>query len=349
MSGGHRGLKKIDRKITKTLLLALKIGIGSSLAIYIAEYLQLEFATSAGTIALLTLLTTKWETVRLSLYRLITFAATVCIAWICFAHVPSEWVAYGVFIFCLVILSYLLGWKATVSVNAVIGAHFLTTRDFAMSAVLNELALVVIGISVAIVLNLFNDNFAHKKEIVRNMRYAEEKLQEILEELAMYLLNQTMSRNVWRDIKGLESRLEEFMNDAIEYQDNTFQSHPQYYIDYFEMRLRQCIVLHTLHNELQKMRVTSAQAEVVAEYMLYLKKYVVEVNLPDKQEKRLRELFAEMEKEPLPVSREEFESRALLYHVLMDLEEFLKFKVKFVNGLDDYQRKRYWKDEGENL
>ena len=39
---------------------------------------------------------------------------------------------------------------------------------------------------------------------------------------------------------------------------------------------------------------------------------------------------------------EEFESRAMLYHILMDLEEFLVFKRRFVDGLDDKKRKLYW-------
>ena len=87
------------------------------------------------------------------------------------------------------------------------------------------------------------------------------------------------------------------------------------------------------------------QAEVVADYILYLKKYVVEVNRPEKQMQRLKEIFEWMEREPLPATREEFESRAMLYHVLMDLEEFLKCKVRFVNGLDEFQKIHYWKDE----
>ena len=48
----------------KTLISALKISVGSCLAIYIAASLNLEFATSAGSITLLTILTTKWDTLK---------------------------------------------------------------------------------------------------------------------------------------------------------------------------------------------------------------------------------------------------------------------------------------------
>ena len=50
-----------------------------------------------------------------------------------------------------------------------------------------------------------------------------------------------------------------------------------------------------------------------------------------------------MKQQPLPVTREEFESRAILYHILMDLEEFLIAKKRFVEELDDVKLETYWK------
>lgn len=336
----------MERKELKKLLLrTAKIAVGSSAAIYAAELLQLEYAASAGSIALLTLVTTKWETLKLSAFRVVTFFGSAVLAWLAFAHLSSEWVAYGAFVFILVFLSEILGLKATISVNAVIGTHFLTTHDFGIAFVKNEFLLVLIGISVAIMLNLFHDNHNQKKDIIRNMRRTEEQLQSILGEMASYLLNQETGKNVWGDICSLEQQLHGFIKDAYEYQNNTFQSHPGYYIDYFEMRMKQCNMLHNLHYEMKKIRTMPGQAEIIAKYIWYLVDYVIEVNIPTPQLERLHEIFREMEQEPLPVTREEFEGRAMLYHILMDLEEFLIFKKRFVNELDERQMERYWKKD----
>ena len=54
-----------------------------------------------------------------------------------------------------------------------------------------------------------------------------------------------------------------------------------------------------------------------------------------------------MKQEALPKTLEEFEGRALLYHILMDLEEFLVYKKRFVNGLDEKKLRIYWKQEME--
>ncbi len=147
---------------------------------------------------------------------------------------------------------------------------------------------------------------------------------------------------MWSDLRTLEADLQKFISDAYDYQNNTFQSHPSYYIDYFEMRKSQCSVLHSLHYELRRMRSMPKQAAVIADYILYLVEYVVERNVPQAQIEKLEGIFEVMKREPLPLSREEFESRAMLYHILMDLEEFLIFKKRFVEGLSDEQRRRYW-------
>ena len=87
-----------------------------------------------------------------------------------------------------------------------------------------------------------------------------------------------------------------------------------------------------------------AQARVVAEYILYMADYVVEINEPGPQMERLQKIYADMKTEPLPVTREEFESRALLYHMLMDLEDFLLFKSRFIDRLDEQKRRLYWNE-----
>lgn len=331
-----------SKKIKKSLLLAVKVAIGSSAAIYIAGVLRLEYASSAGIITLLSLLATKWETVKLSLFRLVSFFITAALAWLLFPHLDSKWIAFGIIILIMTFLADFLGLRATLSVNAVAATHFMTDRSITVYALNNELMLVLIGIAIALFLNMFHFNHNRKMDIIGGMRYAEERLQSILRELADYLLQQNTDRDVWEEIRLLERKLREYEKEAAEYQDNTFQTHTRYYSDYFEMRMNQCHMLDSLHAEIIRISSKPNQAEVVAGYMHYLAEYVVERNLPDAQIERLHQIFEEMKEDGLPETREEFESRALLYHILMDIEEFLKFKYEFVKNLDDRQRKEYW-------
>lgn len=334
---------RTDKRI---LLAAVKMGIGSSIAIYAAEHMHLEHASSAGIIALLTLMTTKWQTMKLSLSRLVSFGLTAALCALVFSLLSSEWIAYGVLICLLALLMEALGWRAAFSVNAVIASHLFADGALSAAALRNELLLVLIGISIAIILNLFHDNQSHRKSLIANMRYAEEQMQMLLHQMAAYLSRERMQHSVWEDICALEDRLQGFIREAYEYQENTFPSHPAYYISYFEMRHSQCQVLHNLHSEMRKIRTMPAQAKVVAGYLLYLTDYVVEYNEPVEQKERLEQIFETMRKEALPESREEFEGRAILYHIMMDIEDFLIYKERFIRELNEVQREKYWKRGG---
>lgn len=45
------------------------------------------------------------------------------------------------------------------------------------------------------------------------------------------------------------------------------------------------------------------------------------------------------------MTREEFESRAMLYHIMMDPEDFLMFKKRFTEGMNERQLKLYWNEK----
>lgn len=335
-----------EKKIKNMLLNAFKIALGSSLAIYIAMALHLDYAITAGSIALLTIVTTKWGTLKLSLLRIVSFFVSAWLCGVVFSHVPSQWVAYGIFIFFLVILCNIVGWKSAISVNALIGMHFLSHMDeFSRAFILNELFLLLIGVSISIILNLFHAYKFEEQHLIHNMRQVESNLVEVLVEIAEYLENHIPGKEVWNDVDSLEKAVEQYIQDAREYQDNTFHSHPGYYIDYFKMRRDQCKIMQNLHKEMKAIKSMPKQAHKVAEYVRYLAEFIVEKNEPVEQLTRLHLLFDEMKKDQLPVTREEFESRALLYHTLMDLEDFLNCKMNFIQNLDEIRRKLYWAKE----
>lgn len=339
--------EKLKFKLGNTLLLSAKIGVGASVAIYIAELLNLQYATSAGIITLLTLITTRWGTFKLSLQRLLTYAVSVGVCWFIFRIIPSMWIEYGVFLFLVVLMTEWLGWRSTLSVNAVIGTHFLTTQDFSAGFLINELLLVVIGITIAIILNLFHINNTHENGIIQSMRHVEHEMKKILTEVAGYLMQQSTGDHAWDDVIRLEKELEEYLELASEYHHNTFQTHQDYYVAYFEMRMKQCGALHNLHSEMRRMRQMPKQAHIVADFIMDISQYVTEMNHPKKQMEELEKTLEHLRNEPLPETHEEFENRAELYHVLMDLEEFLLYKKRFVEEIDETQFRVYWKQEIE--
>ena len=251
-------------KWKKALILACKIAVGSSLAIYTATLLQLEFAHASGIVTLLTLVTTKKGTAKLSMHRLLSFMIVEMLVFVTFAPIKSGWIAYGLFVFFVVLICEMMGWRATVSTNAVIGTHFLQAEQFTPEFLMNEFLLVAIGITFAFLLNLIQDNQGQKGYFARNIPLIEARMQDVLAEVADYLANPLpgeAGQNVWTDISALRARLVELLGEAWEYKENAYGEDGGYYADYFEMRLDQCRTLIHLHDAMRKI--------IYLHYLLY--------------------------------------------------------------------------------
>lgn len=333
---------KLKRNITAVLLQSIKIMLGSSIAIFIATEMELQYATSAGIITLLTLVTTKLETLKLSIYRLITYLGTVLVGMVVFSQVDNAWVSYGIFIFIIVFASEYVGWRATISVNAVIGTHFMTDRNFSAEFIMNEFMLVIIGISLAIVLNAVHRNDSNEKRLLHNIEYTERTLQEVLQQMTEYLTCEKSVKNVWLELTTLEKNIEHFIELAVEYNNNVFDNEGNYYEQYFEMRMKQCGILHNLHFEMRKMRNMPEEAAIVAEFISDMKQYVVQFQDCSEHLRKMTNKFEDVVMYDVPNTREIFESRAKLYHILMDLEDFVVYKKRFMISVKD--TKRYKRD-----
>ncbi len=318
----------------KMAIKVLKIAVGSCMAVAVAQFFELQYATSAGIVTLLTVQNTRRDTIRLAAERLLSFLLSVLLVFVCFRYIGKlEWVNYGVYIFLMVHVCYFFGWENTISVNAVMGTHYLLTPDYSLNFAASELAVIAIGTALALLMNWHMPS--NLKTLREDIRKAEDDMQQVLQELACYLEGKLDGAHIWLDLDQLEQSIHRGLERAHEHAHNTLSEEDHYYIEYMEMRLQQCALLQAIRHRVWKIDGMPEQAKIISDYLRYLAPYVHEKNIPDRQSADLQQVFDQMKQQPLPESRDEFESRAILYHVLLDLEDFLFVKKRFADQYID--------------
>lgn len=317
--------------MVKHIFYACQITIGTVLAIFIAEFIGLSFTNSAGIITLLTILSSRWETLKLAGIRVLSFCVTVALAWLIFTNISKNLIAYGIFIFLLVLICSYFQWRNTLSVNAVIGNHFLATHNFGISAVLNELCLLMIGILVSLLIHLFHNNRNKKKYLVRDVGEIEIELQRILCQMAEEL-QQIKGNDVTKQVVALEKHMEKALTLAYEYRSNTWISHPRYYISYIKMRIKQCAILLTLSEEIRKIQHIPEMAIPISEFLYALSEQVNEWDEPYLLKQQLKQIRGFFQNWKIPQSHSELECHIVLYHILNELEDLLKYKQEFLDS-----------------
>lgn len=343
-------------------LFVLKVGIGSAVAIIVAETLGLMYSPSAGIITLLTVQNTKKETLLVASKRIISFLMAVVISYIMFsAFGYNPWV-FGCFVLVFVGLSYLFNLKDGISMNAVLMTHFLIEQRVDWQMFVNETMILGIGMGIGIILNLIMPNF--KKMIRLKQHMLEDEMRKILKTMALALkdkkacllqegsydrdnFNENAHSNlldneaenntdsVVIDFRDIDTLIEELIQKAYEDAGNTLLSNTRYLISYLEMRKHQIEVLKVISRNIMDIPVLLKQSIPLAGFLERTSEGFHEMNNVKGLLEDLRKLTIHYKQDKLPVSREEFEYRAVLFQILNELKYFLMIKRNFVLELEN--------------
>lgn len=318
----------------------IKIALGSVAAILLADALGLDYSASAGIITLLTIQDTTKETIAISVKRILAFLLAAVLAYAVFHLAGYRVLSYGIFLFLFVSCCKPLHLANAVSTNAVLVTHYLTEADMSLSRIGNEALLLCIGAGIGTLLNLYIPGKG--KEIRAMQRILEEDLRNVLFRMAEYIRKEDKSDYTGACFDKLFSDIATGKKQAFAYMNNTFFQESEYFIDYMNMRGQQCFVLKEIYKKIVTIRTIPAQAEQISAFIYEIGASFAESNNAKALLEELSVLLLQMKESPLPVTREEFEDRALLYSILMDLDYFLQLKKDFSDALTKEQVRRYW-------
>lgn len=313
------------KKLQRYKMKILKYAIGSLAAFIIAEIFHLQYAISTPVITLLTIQNTKKETMTVTINRILSFVVAVILSTITFQLFSYSPLSFGIFI--------LLFSASCVGANLMDGfisstvliTHIYMNKAIDAQILMNEVAIMIIGISIGVLLNLFMQN--EEKEINENQKFIESRLYELLLDLSSLLNNEESSFSVHRD--EMKVLLNETRSKSIENRDNRLIANTTYYIEYVNMRMQQVDILNQIYHSIRHIEAQTQYVEPISKFMIHIGESLDEYNSAEGLLEELEELKIFYEQSELPASRKEFEERAVLYGVIMQLESFLIIKLQF--------------------
>ncbi len=318
----------------------VKIAGGCFLAMTIAEGLGLRYGASAGVIALLSIHDTKRETIRAMAKRLGAFGIALALAPVCFGLAGYTPLAIGLFLLLFAPVCALLQIQEGLSVSTVLMTHFLTEGAVSPETVVNEALLLAVGAGVGVGMNLY---IPGKREWIRDQQHRiEEQFRALLLEMAAYLQGETRGEGIVERVGKLGNMLDEGEAAAYRDMENNLLSETEYYLRYMVLRKTQLAVLARISDHLRRREAFPGQAKWLSGLMRSVSRSFHEYNNALGLLEELAGVKGELEREALPATREEFEARAILFQVLLELEEFLLIKREFVAEMTAEEIGEFW-------
>lgn len=317
----------------------IKTGLGASIAMVIADLIGLKYMASAGIITILSIQSTKKESMQIAVRRFIATCVALLIGSILFQILGFRPYVFGLYLVFFIPIAARFKMTEGIVPASVLVTHLLGERSTSISLIGNELLLMIVGAGVALVLNLYMPSI--ETELLKDKRAIEEEMYQLFTYMADTLEEKATTIETDKILEQLQIHLSNGEKRAHRNANNYFFNFDSPYEKYFNMRSSQFQVLQYMLRHFTHLFMNVEQGYEVAAFTRRVAdsvkgKIVVEVLLDELD--ALKEGFKQS---VLPSSREEFENRAMLYQFLNDMEHFLDIKKAFKDKLNDKERKEY--------
>ena len=311
----------------------LKLSLGSSLAIFIAYFFQLQYAMVAGVITLLVVKDTKKETIKGALGKLLGFILCTLYSYLCFNFLGYNLWSFSLYILIIISTCFVLNIRYVIAMCVVISSHYLLQESMSIYWILNETGLFIIGAGIGIIINMFM--FSNKEHIYEGQQKLQKQVSLILVEISEMINKPGRDNNIKHNISIL-SNLIDSSTAAYFNINNNLLSDTKYFLDHMEIIKSQRNILNTLYDLVSQLNYLPAQGQIVSNFINKVGNTSFEVNTVNDLLNDLEKMYNDMKTQPLPQDRDEFENRAILFLCLIEMKKYLINRKKAQFLRDNY-------------
>lgn len=316
----------------------LKTAIGTAIAILLAQQFDLMFPASAGIITILCIQVTVKKSFRTAGNRILASLLGLGIGMALFSLLGYSPLAIMLAILVFMPLAVRFGIQEGFITSMVVMMHLYSSQRMDLPLVLNELALLVVGVGVALVVNLYMPSL--DKELKSMQEQVEKQFSKILRELSYYLRH---GESDWEgremiETPGLLGKAIELASRSV---DNRLGKREEdSYYQYFVMREKQFELLERMMPIVSTLDIQVPQGHQIADFLEKLADSVHPGNTAYRFLDQLRVMRHEIRDTGLPTSREEFETRASLFVLLREIERYLFIKHELGKNEGEHPQKQ---------
>lgn len=312
----------------------IKTAIGTGLAVAFAQWLGFQFYVSAGVIAMLCIQTSRKQSYETAWERFVSCVVVFPVAAGVFSILGYHpWTLTLILLLTIPLLVY-LKLKDSILTSSVIMFHLYVVQEINQEFIFNELAILTIGIFFGLIINFYMPHSDPK--LLKFQEKIENNFRKILHEMAVYL---RQGESDWNGAEILETAdlIKQAKETARISTENYDEEKDRYFYRYFKMRGRQFAILERIMPMVSHLHQTLPQGKRIAEFLDHIADAVHPGNTADVHLEELHKMIKEFKQQPLPKSREEFETRATLLQLVHEMERYLLIK-KFL--VDDWYKKQ---------
>lgn len=295
----------------------IKMLIAFFLSFFIAKGLGIDHPFTSGVIGVLALGLTIEQVVQNAYKRLLISLFGIGIASLTFFILGINWYALLIVILLLLVFAYFLKLEVGVVLALVLIGHIFNGGEKYLSFSLNSIYILILNVTIAFLFNLYMP--AGSSDMIHIKRGIEQLIRGYFKDIYE-------GKEI--DFTPYDKQVKDAKATLFLIKENTNKQNIDKNIDYIIMRESQIAILRAI-TPILKGATPSIYKSMLLDYMYLYHQRIGEENYAAELKIKLDELLNEYKALPIPLDRQEFEERAQLFHVLVEMEHFLDLKINY--------------------
>jgi uncharacterized membrane protein YgaE (UPF0421/DUF939 family) len=300
----------------------IKTAVAVAISLILAQWFGLQYASSAGLLAILGIEVTKKKGVLIVFKRLAASVMALLFSLALFSLLGFHALVVGLFILIAFPVLYRMKLSEGTITGSVVMFHIYNSRQLNWELLRNELLLLLIGLGTATLINIIYMPRSDKI-LQQNKRKLEMLFSQIFNQIAAHLRDNTAE---WDGAEMLQA--EEVLQSGLEIARKSAENHLLFgassdWSVYYYMRIHQFESIGRMVNLVAQVFQNLPQGKRIAEVFEHLSNDVQEEYYIGRCEQQITSLEAEFRTMALPATRAEFEIRSALLQLIHELKYYM--------------------------
>ncbi|HCN59678.1 MULTISPECIES: aromatic acid exporter family protein [Mammaliicoccus] len=304
----------------------LKTALGMTLAVILSQLIGLDNYASSAILVVLCIKDTRIKSFEAAIYRFIACFIAIMIGSVFFTYLGSTPIILGIMVLLFIPVTVMVGVQEGIVTSCVIILHLYMAKTIDFHLIINEILLLIIGIGIALIMNMFMPSLDHK--LNQYKRKIEDDFIIITFVFSEALKDPNKKINT-PSFDQVSQNIKKAKSLAFREVKNHFVRNENSYYHYFDMRQEQLSLLKRMKNLIESMQHSNHAHYLCSELMLDVSQNVQSKDYSLMRLHSLYEIKIKLQSIDLPRTHEELESIAALIQLLNEVEEYLLIKSQF--------------------
>lgn len=304
----------------------VKTAFGMALGVIICKLLGIDNYASAAILVVLCVKNTRVKSLQAASARFFSCTIGLLFSYIFFTNLGFHAVVLGLLVLVFIPVTVMFRIEEGVVTSCVIILHCFNFGYINWHVIINELTLIIVGLTIALMLNLYMPSLS--KDLHRYKNIIETDLQLIVAKLSDALMYPDIILSKDK-LKQLHITIEEAKSVAYTEVENHFTRNENSYYHYFDMREDQLELIYRMVDLINQMDHCDKLHVNCSNLLLDLSNNISSNNFTAMRLHDLYAIMIEVEQYPLPQSNAQMKSRAALMQLLNEIEHYLEIKSNF--------------------